>query len=59
MRPITVRSFRVTRTPSRMRAHFFAPQCKSKTNTDLNGTPDLSLVRPRRPAVELPEVEAA
>ncbi|MBV7300837.1 hypothetical protein [Enterovibrio paralichthyis] len=59
MRPVTVRPVRVTRTPSRMRAHFFAPAFKSKTNTDLNGTPDLSLVRPTRPVVDMPEGEAA
>lgn len=59
MRPVTVRPVRVTRTPSRMRSHFFAPAFKSKTSTDLNGTPDLTLVRPSRPAVVLPEGEAA
>lgn len=59
MRPVTVQPVRITRTPSRMRAHFFAPAFKSKTNTNLNGTPDLTLVRPTPVVVEMPEGEAA
>ncbi|USH02447.1 hypothetical protein K6Q96_16695 [Grimontia kaedaensis] len=59
MRPATVRPVRVNRTPSRMRAHFFAPVFKSKTNTNMNGTPDLTLVRPTPVVVEMPEGEAA
>ncbi|NGN99948.1 hypothetical protein G5S52_20630 [Grimontia sp. S25] len=38
---------------------FFAPAFKSKTNTNLNGTPDLTLVRPTPVVVEMPEGEAA
>lgn len=45
MRPVTVRPVRVTRTPSRMRAHFFAPAFKNKTHTESNDTPELTLVR--------------
>ncbi|WP_325891250.1 hypothetical protein [Grimontia sp. NTOU-MAR1] len=59
MRPVTVHPVRVTRTPSRMRAHFFAPAFKSKTNTDLKGTPDLNLMRPTPVMVEMPKGEAA
>lgn len=59
MRPVSVRPVRVTRTPSRMRAHFFAPAFKRKTNTGLNGTPDLTLVRPAPAMVKVPEGEAA
>ncbi|MEZ8131361.1 hypothetical protein [Enterovibrio norvegicus] len=43
MRPVTVRTFRVTRTPARMRSTSFAPTFKASPKTS---TPDLTLIRP-------------
>ncbi|WP_211254264.1 hypothetical protein [Enterovibrio calviensis] len=43
MRPVTVRTVRVTRTPARMRSTSFAPTFKASSKTS---KPDLTLIRP-------------